>query len=109
MTNTETLPPIDPQITDAADAMLTNAVAVGSAGDLTAMLDRVDDVIAAATALREALSIETQGGAGAAEDGYLPADRPGVIATIRGHLTRIVADRLTWRDNDGHMHMLYAR
>ena len=56
-----------------------------------------------------ALDIETQGGRGAAEDRYRPANRPGVIATVRGHPTRIVADRLTRRDTDGHLHMLYAR
>ncbi|WP_067574458.1 hypothetical protein [Nocardia acidivorans] len=109
MTSTETLPAIDPQITDAADALLTNAVALGATDDLIAMRDHLADVIAAATAMANALDIEIQGGAGAAEDGYTPANRPGVVATIRAHLTRIVTDRLTWSDTEGHLHMLYAR
>ncbi|MFE3229839.1 hypothetical protein [Nocardia sp. NPDC059228] len=109
MTSTETLPPIDPQITDAASTLFANVVALGSTADLNVMRDYAADVIAAATALAEALDIETQGGHGAAEDGYRPANRPGVIATIRARLARTITDGLTWRDDDGHLHLLYSK
>lgn len=109
MTNTEAFPPIDPQITDNAAALISATVAVGSAMDLSSMRDYAYDAVKAAQALAEALEIETQGGAGAAEDGYRPADRRGVIATVRRHLVNAVADRLTWRDDDGTTHLLWSK
>ncbi|WP_280463519.1 hypothetical protein [Nocardia carnea] len=109
MTNTEAFPPIDPQITGNAARLIDATVALGSANNVIAMRDQAENALAAAKALVEALEIETQGGRGAAEDGYRPADRPGVIATIRRHLVTAVADRLTWRDDDGTPHMLWSK
>ncbi len=109
MTNAENLPAIDPVITGAATALIDTVLSLGSdVGGLTSMRDKAADAVAQATALLEALDIETQGGQGAIEDGYRPADRKGVVATIRRHLTSAVAERLTWRDDDGGLHMLWS-
>ncbi|MFD3431215.1 hypothetical protein [Nocardia fluminea] len=107
MTNAENLPAIDPQITGAAASLIDTVLSLGS-GDLVSMRDKAENAVAQATALLEALEIETQGGQGAIEDGYRPADRKGVLGTIRRHLTGAVAERLTWRDDDGSLHMLWS-
>ncbi|MEV4241740.1 hypothetical protein AB0J47_42100 [Nocardia sp. NPDC049737] len=102
------LPAIDPVITEAAADLIKTVVALASGSSVEFIYDQAKAAALHAQALVEALDIEMQGGAGAIEDGYRPADRKGVVGAIRGFLTRAVAERLTWRDNDGHMHMLWS-
>ncbi|WP_433734894.1 hypothetical protein ACQP0C_41760 (plasmid) [Nocardia sp. CA-129566] len=94
----DTTADLTPAITERAnqlvDAVL--ALALGNTPGpamFTAMRDHAEDASTAAPALHELLEIQTQGGHGALEDGYTPADSAAVAHALRTHILTRIAEK----------------
>ncbi|MEV6281044.1 hypothetical protein [Nocardia sp. NPDC051832] len=79
-------PAITANATQLLDAVLALAFGTPSTSMFISMRDHTEDATTTAEQLRDLLEIQTQGGRGPVEDGYIPADPAAVAHALRTHL-----------------------